>query len=99
MFVVCALSVPFQWFAPGRRPSPHTRQISFVLLISRQGKLRLAKWYATYNLKERQKLVKEVSVLVLARKTRACNFIEYKGRPVAGGCADGALDMKIVYKR
>jgi hypothetical protein len=60
--------------------------INFILLISRQGKLRLAKWYATYNLKERQKLIKEVTALVMARKPRACNFIEYR-------------DQKIVYKR
>ena len=57
-----------------------------MLLLSRQGKLRLAKWYGVYDLKERGRLVKEVTVLVLGRKSRACNFIEYK-------------DMKIVYKR
>lgn len=56
------------------------------MLISRQGKLRLARWYATCTLKERQKHIKEVTSLVLARKARSCNFIEYK-------------DMKIVYKR
>lgn len=55
-------------------------------MISRQGKLRLAKWYANFNLKERQKYVKEVTTLVFGRKPRACNFIEYR-------------DMKIVYKR
>jgi hypothetical protein len=37
-------------------------------------------------LKERQKHVKDVTQLVLARKPRACNFIEYR-------------DMKIIYKR
>lgn len=55
-------------------------------MVSRQGKLRLAKWYSPFTLKERQKLVKEVSSLVLARKPKACNFIEYR-------------DMKLVYKR
>lgn len=80
-------------------------------MVSKQGKLRLAKWYTSYNLKERQRLVKDVSHLVLNRKGRLCNFIEYKGLflPVlawfappliccpsyAGGC----VDMKIVYKR
>jgi len=46
----------------------------------------LAKWYSPYTLKERQKIIKEVTNLVLARKPRSCNFIEYK-------------DQKIVYKR
>lgn len=61
-------------------------QINFILLLSRQGKLRLAKWYGVYDLKERGRLVKETTGLVLGRKARACNFIEYK-------------DMTIVYKR
>ncbi len=29
--------------------------IRFVLLLSRQGKVRLAKWYTTYTQKERSK--------------------------------------------
>lgn len=49
--------------------------------------MRLAKWYATYNLKERQKHIKEVTSLVLARRPRSCAFIEYHG------------EEKIVYKR
>ena len=31
-------------------------QIRFVLLLSRQGKVRLAKWYSTYTQKERAKV-------------------------------------------
>ena len=31
-------------------------QIRFVLLLSRQGKVRLAKWYTTYTQKERSKV-------------------------------------------
>ena len=54
--------------------------------MSRQGKIRLAKWYASYTLKERQALLKDIAPSVLSRKTKLCNFIEYK-------------DMKIVYKR
>lgn len=61
-------------------------KINFILLISRQGKLRMAKWYATYNLRERQKHIKEVTNLVLSRPPRTCSFIEYR-------------DMTIVYKR
>lgn len=47
--------------------------------MSRQGKVRLAKWYSTFTLKERQALLKDVGPLVLARKGKLCNFIEYKG--------------------
>jgi predicted membrane protein len=36
-------------------------------MVNRQGKQRLAKWYSTYSLKERSKILKEVSVLILSR--------------------------------
>lgn len=38
-------------------------QIRFVLLLSRQGKVRLAKWYTTLSQKERAKITKEVREL------------------------------------
>ncbi|GAA5831558.1 Aps1p [Sporobolomyces salmoneus] len=60
--------------------------VSFVLLISRQGKVRLAKWYTTMSTRNKTKIVKDVTQLVLARRTRMCNFLEYK-------------DSKIVYRR
>lgn len=41
---------------------------------------RLAKWFTTLIPKEKAKIVKDVSQLVLARRTRMCNFLEYKGR-------------------
>lgn len=47
---------------------------------------RLAKWFQTMSPKEKAKIVKDVSQLVLARRTRMCNFLEYK-------------DTKIVYRR
>ena len=40
---------------------------------------RLAKWFTTLSPKDKAKIVKDVSQLVLARRTRMCNFIEYKG--------------------
>jgi hypothetical protein len=40
---------------------------------------RLAKWFTTLSPKEKAKIVKDVSQLVLARRTRMCNFLEYKG--------------------
>jgi AP-1 complex subunit sigma 1/2 len=60
--------------------------VRFILLLSRQGKVRLAKWYTTTSQKERAKIIKEVSSLVLARAVKLCNFIDWK-------------DSKIVYKR
>jgi AP-1 complex subunit sigma 1/2 len=67
-------------------PTSFALQISFVLLISRQGKVRLTKWYGTYNPKEKARVTREVSSLVLNRAPKMCNFLEWK-------------DQKIVYKR
>jgi len=61
-------------------------QVSYVLLVSRQGKVRLAKWFTTLPAKQKSKVVKDVTQLVLARRTRMCNFLEYK-------------DTKVVYRR
>jgi len=60
--------------------------INYVLLVSRQGKVRLAKWFITISPKAKAKIVKDVTQLVLARRTRMCNFLEYK-------------DTKVVYRR
>mmetsp|Transcript_1277 Transcript_1277/g.1698 ORF Transcript_1277/g.1698 Transcript_1277/m.1698 type:complete len:157 (-) Transcript_1277:87-557(-) len=60
--------------------------INFLLLISRQGKTRLTKWYQTYASKEKVRIVREVTTMVLNRPPKMCNFIEWK-------------DQKIVYKR
>merc|ERR1711974_13692 len=58
----------------------------FFLLVSRQGKIRLSQWYETISDKDKARIVREIPPLVLARKLRMCNVIEYK-------------DMKVVYKR
>ncbi|KLO08283.1 Adaptor protein complex sigma subunit [Schizopora paradoxa] len=60
--------------------------INYILLVSRQGKVRLAKWFTTLPPKTKAKIVKDVTQLVLARRTRMCNFLEYK-------------DSKVVYRR
>ena len=46
------------------------------------GKVRLAKWFQTLPTKQKTKIVKDVTQLVLARRTRMCNFLEYKGKPI-----------------
>ncbi|XP_073705612.1 AP-1 complex subunit sigma-3b [Garra rufa] len=58
----------------------------FLLLFSRQGKLRLQKWFLPLPERERKKIVKDMTTMVLARKPRTCNFLHWK-------------DLKIVYKR
>lgn len=58
----------------------------FMLLFSRQGKLRLQKWFTAYPDKQKRKIVRELTSLVLARKPKSSAFIEWR-------------DLKIVYKR
>ncbi|KAL0440568.1 UNVERIFIED_CONTAM: AP-1 complex subunit sigma-2 [Sesamum latifolium] len=60
--------------------------IHFVLLISRQGKVRLTKWYSPYSQKERAKVLRELSGMILTRAPKLCNFVEWRG-------------YKVVYKR
>ena len=54
--------------------------IQFFLLVSRQGKCRLSKWYSAYSDKEKRKMVREVSQLCLNRPQKLCNFL---GKPSA----------------
>ena len=60
--------------------------IHFALLFSRQGKVRLSKYYKPYSQKERAKLVKEVTSQILARPSKLCNVVEHR-------------NLKLVYKR
>ncbi|KAJ7298170.1 hypothetical protein O6H91_05G116600 [Diphasiastrum complanatum] len=60
--------------------------IHFVLLFSRQGKVRLTKWYSPYSQKERAKVIRELSGVILPRGPKLCNFVEWRG-------------VKVVYKR
>ena len=60
--------------------------IQFILLISRQGKTRLAKWFVPQPQKERQKTIREIAQLVLNRLPKLCNFLEWR-------------DYKLVFKR
>ncbi|KAL9395318.1 hypothetical protein Peur_009571 [Populus x canadensis] len=53
--------------------------IHFVLLVSRQGKVRLAKWYSPYTLSERSKVIRELSGIILNRGPKLCNFVEWRG--------------------
>ncbi|KAJ1342728.1 hypothetical protein BSLG_002825 [Batrachochytrium salamandrivorans] len=53
--------------------------IKFLLLVSRQGKIRLTKWFTSdWGAKEKSKIVRDVSQMVLARKVKMCNVLEFK---------------------
>uniref|UniRef100_A0A8B9H9Y0 Adaptor related protein complex 1 subunit sigma 2 n=1 Tax=Astyanax mexicanus TaxID=7994 RepID=A0A8B9H9Y0_ASTMX len=60
--------------------------MQFMLLFSRQGKLRLQKWYVALSDTQKKKISREVIQMVLARKPKMCSFLEWR-------------DLKIVYKR
>eukprot|EP00921_Rhytidocystis_pertsovi_P010422 GHVQ01016760.1.p1 GENE.GHVQ01016760.1~~GHVQ01016760.1.p1 ORF type:complete len:158 (-),score=23.33 GHVQ01016760.1:476-949(-) len=52
--------------------------LHFLLLVSRQGKTRLSKWFTPLPQKERHKTIKEVASLVLNRPPKVCNFVEWR---------------------
>eukprot|EP00111_Clytia_hemisphaerica_P017606 TCONS_00052101-protein len=60
--------------------------IQYILLFSRQGKLRLQKWYHAIPLKDKKKITRDLTTMILSRKPKMCSFLEYK-------------DLKVVYKR
>ncbi|PPQ67409.1 hypothetical protein CVT25_005988 [Psilocybe cyanescens] len=78
--------------------------INYVLLVSKQGKLRLAKWFVTLSSKAKSKIVQDVSQMTLARRPRTCNFLEYKGKCILAPLlsklkATRFSGSKIVYRR
>lgn len=63
-----------------------TTQIHWMLLISRQGKVRLAKWFEPFSAAERAGIMRSVVAMVLTRTSKMCNVVDWK-------------DTKVVYKR
>jgi len=61
--------------------------INFFFLVSRQGKLRVAKWYSQFSAKDKAKIVRDVTQMSISRPSKLCNFLEWRDR------------YKIVYKR
>lgn len=49
--------------------------INFMLLVSRQGKTRLTKWYESYSTKEKARIVREVTVRPPAPLERGPVFV------------------------
>jgi AP-1 complex subunit sigma 1/2 len=60
--------------------------MQFILLFSRQGKLRLQKWFSSQCDKAKKKTSRELMATILSRKPKMCSFLEWK-------------DLKVVYKR
>jgi len=57
-----------------------------MLLFSRQGKVRLQKWFNAIGDKERKKITRDLVSTVLARRPKMSNFLDWR-------------QFKIVYKR
>ncbi|XP_061683203.1 AP-1 complex subunit sigma-3a [Syngnathoides biaculeatus] len=60
--------------------------IRFLLLFSKQGKLRLQKWFTPLTDQEKKKVIRDMMMIVLGRRPPSCNFLQWR-------------DLKIVYKR
>ncbi|KAG7271353.1 hypothetical protein CRUP_006845 [Coryphaenoides rupestris] len=60
----------------------------FMLLFSRQGKLRLQKWYVPLCDKEKKRIGRELVQTILARKAKMCSFLEWRDLKVFYGNAD-----------
>lgn len=60
--------------------------INIFFLINRQGKIRLTKFFDSFNLSERNKLLREIAVAVISRSSRLSNFYDYQ-------------NYKVIYKR
>jgi AP-1 complex subunit sigma 1/2 len=58
----------------------------YLLLFSRQGKLRLQKWYTAIPEAQKKRIIRELVAKILTRKPKMCAFLEYR-------------DLKVVYKR
>ncbi|CCH57925.1 hypothetical protein TBLA_0A01260 [Henningerozyma blattae CBS 6284] len=61
-------------------------QIKYMILASRQGKIRLMKWYIPLTQKEKAKILRNLTTTILSRKPKMCNIVEYS-------------DHKVVYRR
>jgi len=60
--------------------------IRFILLLNRQGKVRLSKWYVHYEEAEKLKLQTEIHRRIVTRDSKHTNFLEFR-------------NYKIIYRR
>lgn len=54
--------------------------INFLFLVSRHGKVRLAKWYVSISAREKSQIIKEVTQSLLKRPSKFCNVLFIQGR-------------------
>ena len=60
--------------------------IHCLMLINRQGKIRLVKWFDVSQISDKYKYMRDVAVAIIGRSSRLCNFMEWG-------------EYKIIYKR
>ena len=60
--------------------------IHCLMLINRQGKIRLVKWFDVTQITDKYKYMRDVAVTIIGRSSRLCNFMEWG-------------EYKIIYKR
>eukprot|EP01107_Rhizomastix_libera_P006609 TRINITY_DN20763_c0_g1_i1.p1 TRINITY_DN20763_c0_g1~~TRINITY_DN20763_c0_g1_i1.p1 ORF type:complete len:174 (-),score=27.34 TRINITY_DN20763_c0_g1_i1:85-606(-) len=60
--------------------------IHFLLLLNKQSRTRLTKWFVPYGPKEKERVLRELGHEVTAREHGMCNFIEWR-------------DKLVIYKR
>ena len=60
--------------------------INLFFLINRQGKIRLTKFFESFNITERNKLLREIAVAVISRSSRISNCYEFQ-------------NYRVIYKR
>lgn len=60
--------------------------IQFVLLLNKQGRSRLSKWYTNVDDEEKQKIEREIYRTIILRDSKHSNFIEFR-------------NYKVIYKK
>ncbi|KAL6940055.1 hypothetical protein ACO0QE_003938 [Hanseniaspora vineae] len=68
-------------------------ELQYMLLLSRQGKTRMIQWYDSFTSAEKQIIIKDVTALVLSRKSKMCNIIECNLHGSTGNT------HRVIYKR
>ena len=66
--------------------APRIAMIHFALLFSKQGKIRLSKYYVVTSQKDRKRIERDAVNAIIPRPAKACNVVEYK-------------DMKLIYRK
>ncbi|GMM56539.1 Aps1 protein [Maudiozyma humilis] len=51
--------------------------LKYMLLVSRQAKVRLMQWYTPLTPKEKTKIINDLMPMILGRKSKMCNILEY----------------------